>query len=106
VLTPLDAKRKTSFAATTRPNVKTRTPLLIAFVGTGAFVTAEIDRCGEPTQTSSAAAIQVVQYADPQAGVKAEPTLPNDPVAKQRAVDAELDKAIRRAIDIEVNRAS
>jgi hypothetical protein len=69
------------------------------------IVAAEIGNRSAPTQTSSAAATQVVQYADPKAEVKAEPTLPSDPAAKQRAMDAELDRATKRAIDVELNRA-
>jgi hypothetical protein len=31
--------------------------------------------------------------------------MPADPAVKQRAIDAELDRAIKRTIDMEVNRA-
>jgi hypothetical protein len=36
---------------------------------------------------------------------KPEPTLLTDPAAKQRALDAELNRATKRAIDVELNRA-
>ena len=47
---------------------------------------------------------QVGQHGDSQVKVEAEPT-PADPAAKQRAIDAELNRDIRRAIDVEVSRA-
>jgi hypothetical protein len=37
--------------------------------------------------------------------VEAEPTLPTDPAAKQRAIDAELNRAIQRMIHVELDRA-
>lgn len=47
-------------------------------------------------QTSGTSSlVRVAQYADPQAEVEAEPTLP----------DAELNRAVKRAIDVELNRA-
>lgn len=55
-------------------------------------------------QSSDVAISKVVQYAAPKAEVKAEPTLPTDPAAKQRAIDEELDRAIKRPIDVELNR--
>jgi hypothetical protein len=86
--------------------VRTRTALPIAVVGIGGFVAIEIGRRNEPVQTpGTSSPVQVSQYADPQAEVKAEPTLPTDPAAKQRAIDAELNRAIKRAIDVEQNRA-
>ena len=75
-------------------------------VGTGVFVAAEIGKRNGPLQTPGTSfPLRVAQYADPQAEVKAEPTLPTEPAAKQRAIDAELNRAIKRAIDVEVNRA-
>jgi len=85
--------------------VKTRTAVLIAVVGIGAFVAIGINRRNAPTQapgTSSPG--RVGERGDSQVKVEAEPT-PADPAAKQRAIDAELNRDIRRAIDVEVSRA-
>ena len=41
--------------------------------------------------------VRVAQYGDSQSEVKAELTLPIDPAATQRAIDAEVDKAIEGA---------
>ena len=78
---------------------KTRTALLIAIVVTGTFVAAEIGKRNGPVQTPGTSSLaRVAQYADPRAEAKAEPTLPTDPAAKQRAIDAELNRAIERAL--------
>jgi hypothetical protein len=85
--------------------MKIRTVVLIAVVGIGAIVAIGINRRNAATQdpdTSSPA--RVGQHRDPQVKVEAEPT-PADPAAKQRAIDAEMNRDIRRAIDVEVNRA-
>jgi hypothetical protein len=79
--------------------VKTRTALLIAVVGIGAFAAVEIVRRNGPAQIPSASSpVRVAEYADPQAEVKAEPTLPTDPAAKQRTIDAELNRVTKRAL--------
>ena len=66
---------------------------------------AEIGKRNRPVQTSGTSSpVGVAQYSD-QAEVKAEPTLPTDPAAKQRAVDTELNRAIKQAVDVELNRA-
>jgi hypothetical protein len=86
--------------------VKTRTALVIAVVGIGIFVAAEIGKRNGPVQNpGTSSPVRVVQYADPKVKVKAEPTLPTDPAAKQRVIDAELNRAVKRAIDVEQNRA-
>ena len=79
--------------------------ILIAVVGIGSIVAIGINRHNGPTQapgTSSPA--QVGQHGGPQVKVEAEPT-PVDPAAKQRAIDAELNRDIKRAINVEMNRA-
>jgi hypothetical protein len=82
-------------------NVKTRTALLLVVVGIGAFVVAEIRKHQAPFQTpATSSQARVAHYANPQVKVEAEPT-PADPVAKQRAIDAELNRAIKRVIDVE-----
>jgi len=85
--------------------VKIRNAVLVAVVGIGAFVAIGINRRNAPTQapgTSSPA--RVGQHGGPQVKVEAEPT-PVDPAAKQRAIDAELNRDIKRAINVEMNRA-
>ena len=82
-------------------NVKTRTALLLVVVSIGTFVVAEIRKRHVPVQTAATSSpARVAHYADSQVKVEAEPT-PADPVAKQRAIDAELNRAIRRMIDLE-----
>jgi hypothetical protein len=86
--------------------VKTRTALLLAVVASSAFVATEIWLRKAPTQTpSTSSPIHVAQNVDPGVEVKEEPVLPTDPAAKQRAIDVELNRAIKRELDIEVNRA-
>jgi hypothetical protein len=78
----------------------------VVAVGIGAFVAIGLSMRNEPVQTpDTSSPVQVAQYAKPQAGVKAEPTRQTDPAAKQRAINAELNRAIKQAIDNEVNRA-
>ena len=86
---------------TGRRNVKTRTALLLVVLGIGTFVVTEIRKRHAPVQTpATSSPARVAQYADSQVKVEAEPT-PADPVAKQRAIDAELSRAIKRVIDVE-----
>ncbi|MGA8656600.1 MAG: hypothetical protein WB586_10675 [Chthoniobacterales bacterium] len=67
---------------------------------------AEIGKRNRPVHTpGTSSPIRVARYAGPQVEVKAEPALPPDPAATQRAIDAELNRAIKRAIDVELNRA-
>ena len=81
--------------------MKTRTALLLVVLGIGTFVVAEIRKRHAPVQTpATSSPARVAHYADPQVKVEAEPT-PDDPVAKQRAIDAELNRAIKRVIDVE-----
>lgn len=83
--------------------MKTRTALLVAAIGVFTFLAIEMDKHNRPTQTSSTAATDVARYAD---GVnEPEPMLVADPAAKQRVIDAELDRAIKRTQDVELNRA-
>ncbi|MGA8654794.1 MAG: hypothetical protein WB586_01480 [Chthoniobacterales bacterium] len=84
--------------------MKTRTAFLVVILGIGIFVAAEIGKRDRPGQTPGTP-IRVARYADAQVDVKAESALPTDPTAKQRAIDAELNRAIKRAIDVELNRA-
>jgi len=82
-------------------NVKKRTALLLVVVCIGTFVVAEIRKRHAPVQTpATSSPARVAHYADSQVKVEAEPT-PVDPVAKQRAIDAELNRAIKRIIDAE-----
>jgi hypothetical protein len=79
--------------------------ILIAVVGIGSFVAIGINRRNGPPQapgTSSPA--RVAQHGGPQVKVEAEPT-PADPAAKQRTLDVELNRDIKRAINVEANRA-
>jgi len=81
--------------------VKTRAALLVVIVGIGTFVVAEIRKRHAPVQTpATSSPAQVAHYANSQVKVGAKPT-PADPVAKQRAIDAELNRAIKRMIDAE-----
>jgi hypothetical protein len=69
-------------------------------------VAAEIGKRNRPVQTpGTSSPNRIARYADPQVDVKAEPALPTDLAATQRAIDAELNRAIKRAIDVELNRA-
>jgi len=88
-------------------NVKKRTAiLLVVVIGIGAFVAVEIGKRNRPVQTrSTSSPMPVAQDADSWAKAEAEST-PVDPAAKQRAIDAELNRAIKRTIDVELNRAS
>ena len=79
--------------------------LLVVVIGIGAFVAVEIGKRNRPVQTRSASSpMPVAQDADFRAKVEAEST-PVDPAAKQRAIDAELNRAIKRTIEMEPNRA-
>jgi len=81
--------------------VKTRTALLVVVVGIGTLVVAEMRKRHVPVQTpGTSSPARVAHYADSQVKVEPEPTLA-DPVAKQRAIDAELNRAIKRMIDVE-----
>jgi hypothetical protein len=87
-------------------NVKKRTAtLLVVVIGLGAFVAVEIGKRNSPLQTrSTSSPMPVAQDADSWATAEAEST-PVDPAAKQRAIDAELNRAIKRTIEMEPNRA-
>ena len=79
--------------------------LLVVIIGIGAFVVVEIGKRNTPVQTrSTSSPMPVAQDADSWAKAEAEST-PVDPAAKQRAIDAELNRAIKRTIDVELNRA-
>jgi hypothetical protein len=81
--------------------VKARTALLLIVVGIGTFVVAEIRKRHAAVQTpATSSPARIAHYADSQVKVEAEPT-PVDPVAKQKARDAELNRAIKRMIDVE-----
>jgi hypothetical protein len=80
--------------------VKTRTALLIAIVGIGTFVAAEIGKRKGPVQTRGISSpVRVAHYADRRAETKAKPALPTDPGIKQRATDAEMNRAIEQVIE-------
>jgi hypothetical protein len=79
--------------------------ILIAVVGIGSFVAIGINRRNALTQApGTSSPVRVGQHGGPQVKVEAEP-MPADPAAKQRAMDAELNRDIKRAINVEANRA-
>jgi hypothetical protein len=86
--------------------MRSRTAIIFAVVGIGAFVALELGKRNESVQTpNTPSQVGAAEYAEVQARVEAELTLPIDPAAKQRAIDAELNRAVKRAIEVEVNRA-
>lgn len=83
--------------------MKTRTALLVAVIGVCAFLITEIGKRNLPLQTSGIAVTHLVKHVD---GVnKPEPTLVADPAAKQKAIDEELARAVKRTQEVELNRA-